>query len=112
MTGTDQYSLYKRLKSHTRDDLSDRWDRFSWFGIRYVTKSGNLAKTTQKVRPTYSQAIEHLEAVLIHAAEPPLNRQGGRFGDSVKRYLQYRDEEKLGPTPEEMMKIVWDKEER
>ena len=27
-------SLYIRLKAHTNDRLSGRWDRFSWFGIR------------------------------------------------------------------------------
>ena len=111
MTGTDEYSLYKRLKAHTRNDLSDRWDRFSWFGVRRVTKAGSLAERPQKVRPSYMQAIEHMEAILIHAAEPPLNRQGGRFGESVIRYLQVRDTEKLGPTPEEMLKDIWDSED-
>ena len=111
-TGSDEASLYRRLKTHTRNDLSDRWDRFSWFGIRWVTKSGKLSEISQNVRPTASQAIEHMEAILIHAAEPPLNRQGGKFGSAVTRFLQERDSLKLGPTPEQMIKDVWESRER
>ena len=103
-TGSDKSSLYRRLKTHTRNDLSDRWDRFSWFGTRWVTKAGQLAELTQKVHPSTLEAIEHIEAVLIHAAEPRLNRQGGRFGDSVTRYLQARDKDKLGESTDAMLK--------
>ena len=46
------------------------------------------------------------EAILIHATEPPMNRQSGRFGDGVTRYLQQRDE-RLGPSTEEMIKGIW-----
>ena len=110
-TGSNQYSLYRRLKTHTRKDLSDRWNRFSWFGVRRATKNGSLAAISEKVRPAVSEAIYHLEAVLIHAAEPPLNRQGGKFGDTVTRYLQYRDAKKLGPTPEQMIREIWESPE-
>jgi len=107
-TGGAQYSMFKRLRAHTRDDLVDRWNRFSWFGIKSVTETGELASVAKGISPSVEDALNHVEAVLIHAAEPPLNRQSGRFGQSVTRYLQSRDKEKLGPTAEEMMKQIWD----
>ncbi len=39
--------------------------------------------------------VVYIEGILIHTAEPPLNRQGGRL-KGVTRYLQVRDE-RLGP---------------
>ena len=33
--------------------------------------------------------LNHIEAILISAAEPPHNRQGGRFGEAVEQSLQY-----------------------
>ena len=103
-TGVDWHGLYRRLKVHTRNDLADRWNRFSWFGTRKVNKNGNLSKIPSKFRPEFLDAIEHIEAILIHAAEPPLNRQSGRFGESVTRYFQYRDTEKLGKTSDQLLK--------
>lgn len=35
-SGLENQKLLKRLKQHRVDDLADRWDRFSWFGIRRV----------------------------------------------------------------------------
>src|SRR5438067_6937456 len=35
----DQQRLFDRLKQHCNDALADRWSKFSWFGIRWVTKT-------------------------------------------------------------------------
>ena len=48
-----------------------------------------------------------MEALLIHTSEPPLNRQGGRFGDEVEWYEQFRDP-RLGPTRERMIREIWE----
>jgi len=96
--GSGNASLFGRLKRHTRDDLAERWDRFSWFGLDRVLSSGRLAAPTVRAAPSTNTILDHIEGILIHAAEPPLNRQGGSFGPNVKRYLQYRDE-RLGLTP-------------
>ena len=54
--------------------------------------------------PTVEDAFSpNLMAVLIAAAEPPLNRQGGTFGRGVGRYLQVRDE-RLGLSEEQMLR--------
>lgn len=73
--------LAKRLREHTRDRLSGRWDRFSWFGVRPVTDAG-LAEFSSSSLVSLDALITTLEALLIEALEPPQNRrQGDGFAD-------------------------------
>lgn len=81
----DRY-LFERLRDRTKDDLAHRWSRFSWFGTKPVTDNYDLGPD-EAFQVETSDVLNHLEAILIASAEPPLNRQGGRFGDS-ERYLQ------------------------
>jgi hypothetical protein len=104
--GAGNAKLFNRLKRHRADDLAERWDRFSWFGLRRALNNGDLSKEIQSSHPPIETVLNHIEAILIHSIEPPLNRQGGRFGESVTRYLQVRDE-RLGPTEEEMIRDIW-----
>ena len=78
-------TLFARLKAHTTDRLGGRWDRFSWFGLRAVTEEGDLGNPT--VAWTHAVVIETLEALLIEALEPPLNRKRGDNFSGVE-YLQ------------------------
>lgn len=105
----DQSRLFNRLKRHTKDPLSDRWSKFSWFGVRGVRQDGRLCAENVAAHPRLSEVLDHIEAVLIAAAEPPHNRQGGRFGDNVDQYLQYRDEDSLGPGVPQMIRELWGK---
>ncbi len=84
--------LITRLIQHQKDDLAERWDRFSWFGLRAVKTGGGLAKYNQDVHVKSFSVLNHIEGILIYAAEPQLNRQGGKFGKNIKRYLQKRDQ--------------------
>lgn len=104
--GSGKRYLFKRLRSHRRDSLADRWDSFSWFGLRRVLAPGRLAKVNKRTTSSLAQALNHMEAVLISAAEPALNRQGGRFGKQAIRYIQSR-EKRLGPTDQKMIKDLW-----
>jgi hypothetical protein len=106
-TSGERFRLFTRLKQHLSNDLAGRWNRFSWFGILRVLGNGNLSQDIGALHTDLSEALNQMEAVLIHGMEPPLNRQGGRFGESVIRYLQYRDDN-LGPTVEEMIKTIYD----
>lgn len=99
--------LLGRLNDHTKDHLASRWDRFSWFGIRRVTKAGKLSVRKDHAHPTLEVVLNQIEALLIHAAEPALNRSSGKWESGVRPYFQVRDE-RLGPKPEEMMKYLWD----
>lgn len=105
--GSGNRFLFKRLRSHRRDALAGRWDTFSWFGLRRVLRSGRLSNVNRRARSPLSATLNHMEAVLIATAEPTLNRQGGRFGGSARRYLQVRDE-RLGLTDQQMIRQVWE----
>lgn len=80
--------LGARLLEHTRDRMSSRWDRFSWFGLLDVTDSGKLAPF--KTNLDEDGLIVIMEAVLIEVLEPPLNR---RRGDTIEgnEYIQVND---------------------
>lgn len=67
-----------RLWEHTRDRLSGRWDRFSWFGVRPVQEDGSLGTAPSGI--DIDMLIATLEALMIEGLEPPQNRrQGDRF---------------------------------
>jgi hypothetical protein len=106
--GQANKSLYSRLKlHHLHDDLAGRWDRFSWFGFRRVVGGNNpkLSKPDVNFGVSTNQLLDHLEAMMIHAFEPALNGQEGRFGKTVTRYKQIRDD-RLGPEDRELMESV------
>lgn len=93
--GSGNQKLFSRLKQHRRDALAKRWNQFSWFGTRTVLASGTLRAAPQVIQIQHGRLLDHIEAILIHAAEPRQNRQGGRFGNA-EQYVQYRDDS-LGP---------------
>lgn len=89
-TGAGRNRLLNRLKSHRVDHLSERWDRFSWFGVRWVTNQHTLAADTAAAHAPIEDALNIMEAVSIAIAEPRLNLQRGRWGE-VTKYFQYWD---------------------
>ncbi len=86
--GRAEDSIGKRLYAHTRDRLSARWDRFSWFGMKPVSEGGKLGKTPTKYAA--KNCIPTLEALLIEALEPRQNRKRGD-DFSAFEYLQKLD---------------------
>ena len=68
----------QRLFEHTRDRLTGRWNRFSWFGVRGVQGVGGLIAT--------------MEALLIEGLEPPQNRRQGDGFNAVE-FIQETDPE-------------------
>jgi hypothetical protein len=104
--GAGDQTLFSRLKQHRKDDLAGRWNRFSWFGVLRVLGSGNLSSKTDALHPGLTEVLNHVEAILIHAAEPPMNGQGGRFGANVTRYQQFRDP-RLGLSTDEKLESIY-----
>lgn len=81
--------LGQRLYQHTKDRLTGRWDRFSWFGLRPVLDDASLGEIGE-VPLKADFVIATLEALLIEALEPAQNRRGGdQF--AVYEYLQVTD---------------------
>ncbi len=72
--------LASRLWDHTRDRLTGRRDRFSWFGLRPVRADGTLGGTPPSAA-RLDLLIDTLEALLIEVLEPPQKR---RQGDGFK----------------------------
>jgi hypothetical protein len=86
-TGTEDYLLFKSLKGHRSDHLAQRWNRFSWFGTKWVTKQGELSNT-DSVHPDVFASLNILEAIVIAVSEPRFNLQRGRWGQA-SQYFQY-----------------------
>jgi hypothetical protein len=104
----NNHHLLARLRDHTIDHLAERWERFSWFGTKAVNKSGKLQAVSAASRSIkLKDYISQMEAVLISATEPALNKQGGSFGEHVDQYRQFRNEDLLGLTHEEMIEELW-----
>lgn len=64
-TGAGDDRLFKRLKAHRSDHLSERWDRFSWFGTQWVTLKHELSVDTAAVHETVEATLNLLEAVVV-----------------------------------------------
>ena len=89
-TGAGNDRLFSRLKAHKHDHLSERWNRFSWFGTQWVTKTGTMSADTASVSQTVEATLNILEAVSIAIAEPRLNLQRGKWSEATK-YFQWWD---------------------
>jgi len=89
-TGAKNDRLFNRLKCHKQDHLSERWNRFSWFGTQWVTTSGKLSADTANVSQSIEATLNILEAVAIAISEPRLNLQRGKWSEATK-YFQWWD---------------------
>lgn len=90
--GTGNYDLYSRLKNHLTDHLADRWNKFSWFGIRNVNKDGSLSKQQGELNRTLKadDILNLIEGLMINVLEPPLNKQGARWKE-IDQYYQVKE---------------------
>ena len=87
-TGSGDDRLFARLRTHNRDHLSERWNRFSWFGTQRVTKKGILSADTANLHVDVGQGLNILEAVATAISEPRLNLQRGKWSEATQ-YYQY-----------------------
>lgn len=87
---TTDRPLGKRLYEHTKDRMSARWDRLSWFGLLPVSAKGQLGSLPDTV--IAAKLIPALEAILIEALEPRQNRKRGDDLAAVE-YIQMIDPE-------------------
>ena len=87
-----EQSLGKRLRMHTMDRLSGRWDRFSWFGFYPITGKGKLITDILLENITIQNLGDLLEAILIESIEPRQNRKQGNLFSGIE-FLQLIDPE-------------------
>lgn len=88
-------TLLDRLKDHKDGRNSERWDRFSWFGLRGVTQTGELKKLRGPLRVTRGQILKQFEGVMIALSEPKLNLQRGHWKGHATQYSQWYDPDEL-----------------
>lgn len=80
-------TLGVRLREHTLDRLSGRWNRFSWFGFYPIDENGKLITDIKFDNLTVEQIGDLLEAILIESIEPRQNRRQGNLFFGLE-YLQ------------------------
>ena len=94
--GSGNQRLFGRLNQHTSDHLWNRWEYFRWFGFLRVNPGSNLLsehdKPEKKFTATGDALLNEIEAALLVALEPKLNKQGPRWKD-VDEYFQTIDDE-------------------
>jgi hypothetical protein len=93
--------LGERLREHLSDRHAGRWDMFSWFSLSKPLRSGKGVSKVGTRQLGEKVLVETLEAVMIQAFQPPLNRknnavpdaldvkqQGDFYPKSVRSYLE------------------------
>ena len=100
--------LGQRLKNHTNDRLSGRWDRFSWFGIYPISEDGKLKIEMNFENLTIQNIGDILEAILIETIEPRQNRKQGNLFYGIE-YLQKEAPEIKKKLKEQLIKELTDK---
>jgi len=100
--------LGQRLKAHTTDRLSGRWDRFSWFGFYPVNNEGKLHVEIKLKDLTVKNLGDILEAILIESIEPRQNRKQGNLFFGLE-YLQQEAPEIKKRLKEQLIKELTDK---
>lgn len=102
--GTGGTRLFNRLNAHRSDHLSERWDRFSWFGALCVDDQYQLSNFDSVSEYTgcedahiwdfMASAVSILEAVSIAISEPRLNLQRGSWNaQGIPQYYQWWNDE-------------------
>jgi len=82
-------NLATRLKAHTKDRLSSRWSYFSWFGLNHTNETPGEIDSQSDSIDTKS-VIAAIEAIMIEAMEPRLNRKQGDHINKTE-FLQHFD---------------------
>jgi len=103
-----EQTLGQRLRQHTTDRLSGRWDRFSWFGFYAVTDKGHLQDRKKFESLDIQNIADILEAVLIECIEPRQNRKQGNTLAGME-YLQHESPEIKKKRNQELLKELTDK---
>lgn len=88
--GSKTQTLFNRLAAHETDHLWNRWEQFTWFGLKRVNRDGTLSlydKPTKIFKVDGVALLNEIEAALMTAMEPNLNKQGPRWKDA-EEYFQ------------------------
>jgi len=74
-TPENQNTFSKRIRQHRKGPLANRWQHFSWFGVKdFPPQIDGIT------------ALAQLEAICIALAEPRFNKQSGAFKEAEEVY--------------------------
>lgn len=104
-----EQTLGQRLKQHTSDRLSGRWDRFSWFGFYSVNDKGHLHDRKKFENIDIQVLADLMESILIESIEPRQNRKGGNTFSGME-YLQHESPEIKKKKTEEIIRQLLEKQ--
>jgi hypothetical protein len=103
--GNGNANLFVRLKNHTNDQLWNRWEYFSWFGLRAINSTNKSLSNHDSAEKTYKTSgcdvMNELEGILIASMEPKLNKQGAKLSDA-QQFHQTVDENIVELTLEDL----------
>jgi len=107
--GSGKQRLFLRLRQHKNDHLWNRWEYFSWFGFRRVNgANGSLSehdKPGKIFKAKGAILLNEIEAALLVALEPKINKQGPRWKD-VEEFFQYVEEEQQERSISEVLRKI------
>ena len=85
-TTAETNGLFQRLQSHLSGRVwSAKWVRFSWFGLRPVSNTGELKDVPDMATKRVVSAL--MESVLIETLRPAFNSQKGDYVGTLYRQL-------------------------
>lgn len=85
-------SIGERIQSHRGSRRKGpRWDSFSWFGLKGLTKPGNLKTLNKRASISSESLIETLEALLIVVIDPRLNSRREKLKGAIHLYQSLTD---------------------
>lgn len=77
-------ALGKRLRDHLTDRFAGRWDMFSWYGLKGLTKTGKLRKKAGMKNVQAPGIATTLEAFGILLTDAPLNRKREKLPSAIQ----------------------------
>jgi hypothetical protein len=107
--GNGNATLFMRLKHHTIDYLCNRWEYFTWFGLRRVNANRRLAAYDSIEKTSKAQGgsiLDESEDNLIATMELKRNKQGPKIKDVAEEYLQAVDENVVEMSIEDVMASI------
>jgi hypothetical protein len=77
-------ALGERLRQHLTDRFSGRWDMFSWYGLKGLTKTGRLQTSAGGANHPPETVAATLEAFGILLTDAPLNRKREKIPSAIQ----------------------------